>query len=494
MPRTAATIAVVALRLWSREVARLLAVPVSRVAAALVVAGACAVAMGALLAFAASSNLPDELPVELRSAILGTSFGGAALTAGAIGVALCAAAPPRTALENLLALLPVGPVAARLGQLLPTLALGLGYTLALSSTAAVVVVRTAPHPGETALGLVAHVGLVVTALLVATGIFSLTETAAVRAARMPHAYATALAGAVALTATFAATLPDVLLPPPAPGADPGLSALLPHRAFAAAAAAPSALAWLTPLAWVATAIALTVLAARVHRAGAHPRRVVVPRGTRPLRASPFWALLWLELLVLIRTPQLVLVAILVPVSIAAVTLLASVPFAQPLVPSLAGAVVLIPALLGLHAPGRALPYDWVPDHVTARPALRVLPQLTAVALVASALSLPTLGAMLALGHVAPSGVGALALRGLLALTLALACGAVVPWSEQQPLSASAGGLLLAVVSVLLAFGISAASAGVAAGVESVLVALAAVLAMGVYASARLRSTGSSRAA
>jgi hypothetical protein len=480
-------VADVALRLWLREVARLLGVPVPRVVAALVVVGACAVALGGLLAVVAASNLPTELPPELRSAIVGTSFGGAALTAGAIGVALSVAAPARTALQNLLALLPVGPVAARLGQLLPTLLLSLGYTLAVSSTAAVVVIRTAPHPGAVALGLAAVFALIVTVLLVAVGVFSLVETAAARALRLPHAYATALAGVATLGATLAATVPDVLLPPPAPDTDPGLTGLLPHRAFAAAATAPSALAWLVPLAWVALAVAITVLAARVHRPGGPPRRLVVPRRTRPLRATTGWGLLWLELLVIVRTPQPALVALVVPLAVAGVALVARIPYAEPVVPSLAAAVVLVPSLLALQVPGRTLPFDWATDVLTARPAARLLPQFVAVALVASTIAAPTLAVLLALGLVEPSAVGGLLLRGLVALALALACGAIVPWSEQQPLSASAGGLLFALASVLLALGISAATTALGADVEAPLLVLVAALAGAVYASARRRA-------
>ena len=495
MPGSTHTIAAVALRLWLREIARLLAVPVRRVVAALVVAGAGALALGGLLAAVAAANLPDELPAELRSALVGTSFGGAALTAGALGVALCVAAPTRTALQNLLTLLPVGPVAARIGQLLPTLLLALGYTLAISSTAAVVVVRTSRRPIEVALGLAAEFALVTTVLLVAVGLFSLVETAATRVGRLPHAYATALAGSAALAATLAATVPDVLLPPPAPGTDPGLAGLLPHRAFATAATGvPSVLGWLTPLAWVAVAAGITVLAARVHRPAPPPRRFVLPRRTRPLRATTGWGLLWLELLVLLRSPQPALVALAIPVAVAGVALVARLPHAASVVPSLASAVVLLPALLALHVPGRTLPFDWVPDLLTARPATRLLPQFTAVALVALALAAPTVAALLLLGLVEHAAVGGLAVRGLLVLTLALACGSLVPWSEQQPLSASAGGLLFALASVLLALGLSAATSALGAAAELPLLALAAVLTGALFASARLRTGGRPHAA
>jgi hypothetical protein len=488
MAAPARTIASIALRLWLREVARLLAVPVSRVVVALAVLAACALALGALLAAVAATNLSDALPPELRSAVVATSFGGAALTAGAIGVALSVAAPPRTALHNLLALLPVGPIAARIGEMLPTLLLALGYTLAVSSTAIVVVVRTASQPLQLVLGLVAELALVATVLVVAVGIFSLVETAAERLARLPRAYATALGATVALGATLAATVPDVLLPPAPPGTDPGLAALLPHRAFAAAAtAAPTVLPWLTPLAWVALGAAITVLAARVHRPARPPRRLVLPRGTRPVRASAGWGLLWLELLVLVRTPQPALVALATPVAVVGVAVVSALPYAAAVVPSLAGAVVLMPALLGLHVPGRTLPFDWIGDLLTGRPAARLLPQIAAVGLVAAVISAPALAAFLLLGLVEPSAVGGLLLRGLLALVLALACGAMVPWSEQQPLSASAGGLLLGIVSALLALGVSAAVSTLGAVAETPLVVLAALLAGGVFAGARRRA-------
>jgi|GEM_PF-5959049 hypothetical protein len=489
MPRRVFVIAAVAMRLWLREVARLLGAPVSRVVGLLVTAAACAAALGALLALASSSALPAELPSGLREAVLGTSFGGATLTAGALGVALSAAAPPRTALENLLALVPVGPVATRLGTLVPTLVLGLGFTLALSGTAAVLVVRTARHAGEVAAGLGALLGLVVATLLLATALYSLVATAAARVARVPPTYATALAGAASLAAVFAATLPDVLLPPVPPGTAPGPSGLLPHRAFATAAAAPNAISGLAPLAWVVAALLLSVLAARVHGPGLPPRRPTAPRGTRPLRRSPRWGLLWAELLVLARSPQTVLVAAVLPLAVAGVALVVRVPFAAPLVPPLATGVVLLPALLGLQATGRTLRSDWAVDAVTARPAMRLLPQAAAVALAAAALAAPVLVALVALGIVAPSDVGAVAARGGLAVSLALVCGAVVPWSEQQPLSATAGGLLFALASVIVTLGLSSATETLGPAAEGPLLALAAAVALAGYAGARRAAGG-----
>jgi hypothetical protein len=164
--RGTGAVAGVALRLWLREVARLFGVPVGRVVAGAIGAGVLALVLGGMLALVATQELDARLPVELAGPILGSSFGGAALTGGGIAVALCAASPPRTALQNLLDLLPVSRASTRIGQLLPVVLMGFGFSLALSSTGVFVVAKLSSDVAAFAVGLAALLLLLASALLI----------------------------------------------------------------------------------------------------------------------------------------------------------------------------------------------------------------------------------------------------------------------------------------------------------------------------------------
>jgi hypothetical protein len=482
--RGTGAVAGVALRLWLREVARLFGVPVGRVVAGAIGAGVLALVLGGMLALVATQELDARLPVELAGPILGSSFGGATLTGGGIAVALCAASPPRTALQNLLDLLPVSRASARIGQLLPVVLMGFGFSLALSSTGVFVVAKLSSDTAAFAVGLTALLLLLASALLITVALYSLLETLAQRA-RLPAPYATAIAGAITFGLVAAATVPDLLLPhPPASAGDP--PELLPHRAFASAVAAPSLGGWLLACGWVLLAAALTLLAAGTHRAAATPRRYVIPRGTRPLHRSAWWGHLWLETLVAIRSPQLVVVALAIPLAITGVAVVARQPLAEPFVPSLASGIAALPSLVALSSVGRTMPFRWMSALLTAHPGGWVAPKAVGAVALAVPMATPALGALLVLGLLDPDAVAGVVSRAALLLALALACGTFVPVSEQQPLSATIAALLLATLYLLGTLTLAAAESALGSASGTPLAVAATAIALGVYAAATAR--------
>ncbi|OZB81532.1 MAG: hypothetical protein B7X41_16795, partial [Microbacterium sp. 14-71-5] len=187
--RRVGAVGAASLVLWTREVARLLGTTTRAVRIGASLGGVLAALFGLSLALVAGQQLTAEVPAELRSSLVRTSFAAAALTAGLVAVVLCVSAPARTALQNLLDLLPVSRAEARIGQLVPVLAAGLLYSAALTSTSVVVVVRTGSGPGGIALGLVAYALLLLVALVVTVGLFSLLQTAGRSWVRLPAPYA-----------------------------------------------------------------------------------------------------------------------------------------------------------------------------------------------------------------------------------------------------------------------------------------------------------------
>jgi hypothetical protein len=445
------TVARVTVILWIREVARVLHTTRRHVALGIVASTVLAGALGAMLAIVAASQVTADIPHELRATILRTSFSGSVLSAGAIAVALSLSAPQRTALQNLLDLLPISRGAARLGQLLPILIVGFVYSVALSSTGLVVISRAALTTAEAAVGMTACFILIAVALLLAVSLFSLLQSATALI-RLPAQYGAAVAGLLTLGTVLSLTVPDIFASAPA-GPGQNLPAdLFPHRAFAGAVASPSVLGWTLVIAWIVAAVASAWAAAVGYRPEAKPHRYRLLRGTRPLARTPFWGDLWMESLIAIRNQQYVLVVCIIPVAIGAVWMASLDSSTAIVATSLAGSLTVLPFMLALYAVGRTARFQWIATMATARRRLHVTPKAVTYFGVALVLAVPTAMAFVALGLLPPDALGSTMLRWVVATFVALVAGTLVPYSEQQPLSATAGGFILAVTYLLVSLG------------------------------------------
>jgi len=486
--RQARAVARATLSLWVREVARLLGTSVRTVVAGVVVAVALAAVLGLALAVVAGAQLDGALPVDMRFAIVRTSFASAALTAGAVAVILSLSLPPRTALQNLLDLLPVARTAARLGQFAPILLVGGIYSLALTSTSVVVLLRTSVSPGESIAGIALFLVLLAISLLLAAALFALLQVAALRLFRLPSSYAATVAGVLSLAAVIAVSAPDILAMQSALAVSWGAAELTPSRILARLATAPSFAVGVAGAGWASLAAVLFWSAARLHVPAARNRSILLFRRTSPPRRTPWWGLFWSETLTAIRNPQFVITAMLLPFAIVAVALLTLVPNATPIVPGIAGALPVLPFMLGLYAVGRTLRARWIPTLVTARRAVWIVPAALAQTAVSAAFAVAALGAVVLLGLLPAVQVPDVLLRCALASAVALAGGALVPYSEQQPLSVTAGGFLVGTLYALTSLGIGWAAENAAPGTDRVLVVAAIVAFAGLYALAALRQS------
>jgi len=479
--RRVGAVGAASLVLWTREVARLLGTTTRAVRIGASLGGVLAALFGLSLALVAGQQLTAEVPAELRSSLVRTSFAAAALTAGLVAVVLCVSAPARTALQNLLDLLPVSRAEARIGQLVPVLAAGLLYSAALTSTSVVVVVRTGSGPGGIALGLVAYALLLLVALVVTVGLFSLLQTAGRSWVRLPAPYAATFAGAVAIAAVLAATAPDILAPPSILAAGWSPAELLPSRIFARAAvsfepgAAAAAAVWML--------LAALVLWAGSRQRGPEGTRTGAPvlRGSRPLVRNAWWGRLWVELLVAVRNPQFLTTALLLPLGVAALAALRQVPAAMLIVPALAGALPVLPFVLAVQSVGRTMAVHWVPALAAGGGAPWRWPKALAAATAGAGLALPVLIAILATGLIPVAQLPDILLRCLLGLVTALLCGAVVPYSEDQPLSATVGGFLLALLYMSSTLAIGWAGMNAAPGTDRLLIVAVAIVFAGLFA-------------
>ncbi|MCD2499478.1 hypothetical protein [Microbacterium nymphoidis] len=468
------------LTLWVRDVARVTHTSTRQVFAGVIVSAVLATALGAMLALIAAGQIVSDVPAELRTSMLRSSLGGGVITAAAIAVAVGASAPPRTALQNLMDLLPVGRAQARLGQMLPSFAVSVAYTVALSTSGALVLVRLNPHPAASAASLTLYALLLVTALVLSTGMMTLLHSAAC-ALRLPHQYGIAIAGVLTLGAAMGATVPDIFATQPADGSAWGPLDLLPHRAFARFADAFAPIDGALPVLWIAAAAALMWAASRTTVAASASRRPSFPRGTRPPMATAFWAHAWAESLIAVRSPQFLTVAVLAPVAMAGLWAVAAHPVVAMLAPSLSGAVVVLPFMLALYAVGRTATFSWIARasgaSVRAHLGARALAYIVVPTLLAAPLALIAVST----GLLPLANLGTTALRCLLATLAALLAGALVPYSEQQPLSATAGGFVLAVIYLLVSLGITWVSTDVLPDTEAGLTIAAIAVFAGGYA-------------
>lgn len=467
------------LTLWLRDVARVTHSSTRQVIIGVTISGVLAAALGAMLALIAAGQVVSDVPPELRTSMLRSSFGGGTITAAAIAVAVGASAPPRTALQNLMDLLPVSRAQARLGQLIPTFAISLAYTVALSTSGGLVLVRLNPEPAMRVAALALYGVMLVTALVLSTALMALLYSAA-GALRLPHQYSIAIAGALTLGAAMAASIPDIFATQPADRTLRDPLDLLPHRAFASLADGFAFFDAVLPALWVVGAGGLMWAASRTRTVSAASKRPALPRGTRPPMLTPFWGHVWTESLIAMRSPQFLTVTLLAPVAMAGLWASARHPVVAMLAPSLSAAIVVLPFMLALYAVGRTAPFGWIARAAGAGAGAHLGARLVASLAVPALLAVPLM-IIAAAAHLLPlENIATTALRCLLATVAALVAGSLVPYSEQQPLSATAGGFVLAVMYLLVSLGITWVSTDVLPGAEVGLTLAAIALFAGGY--------------
>lgn len=434
-----------AVRMWARELARTFRTTPRLIAVAAVVGLVVAVVVGGLLAALTGSQLGGGLPAELTRRILGTAFAGAAMIATAVAVVAAISMPAHTALESLLELLPVGRAVTRIGLLLPVCCAALAYAAVMTVTTPVVILALLPEPADLARALALHVLLLVVVEVLAVAGFLAIAAGLGRLLRLPRQYATVASAAIVIGGVLVVTGADIL--PADPSAEPlwGAAGYAPHRAIAALALGVAGVRELAVLAvWIAaTVVAVLLTGVRARRAGVSSPITLLRRLPGP--STPRGALVRLELLAAVRTPQVIVVAAASLGALGLAWAASSGPPYDMLTPWLAGAAVTLPFFLSAYAAGRTSRMRWLSRLLGAADHAWIGPAAIASAVIGAAIAAPAFVLAVALGLTPLDDVPQLAARAAIALFAGLLGGALVPYSEEQPVAAAVTGFTVGIV-------------------------------------------------
>lgn len=439
-----ARIAGLSATLWLRELSLVLRLRERQVIALGGCIVALAVAIGTLLGLASSAQISQDLPVELRAVLLRTAFAGAAITAATVAAVLCSSLPPRTALQQLLELLPVSRLTAVLGQLFPVLLVTFGFAAVLSATPLAIQWRMQRDPLVAVLDTAGFVLLLVVLVLLAIAGYSAVEALSGR--YLPTQYAAAFAMVSTIGLALIAAGPDLIAVGPAATGLSDPRQLAPHLLAATALGTGGPGYWLGLPLWAGIGIALLAVAGRAGRRSRAITSVKWITTTRP-RRGPWWTSVWAESLIAVRAPQFVIALLLIPFGFVLALWLYRIPQLVDVARALAQLLLAVPFAHALYAVGRTYRFRWLADQLSARPSGWVWPKLVAYLTVGSLLSAPLAGMAIGLDLMAPVDLGTALPQALSFGAICLLAGTLIPYSEEQPLSMTAAGFLSALLSL-----------------------------------------------
>lgn len=439
-----ARIANVSAVLWLRELSSVLRLRERQVVALGALIMALAAAVGTLLGLASSAQVSQDLPVELRAVLLRTAFAGAAITAAAVAAVLCSSLPPRTALRHLLELLPVSRLTAVLGQLFPVLLVTFGLAVVLSGTPLAIQWRMQRDP---LLAVLDTAGLMVLlGVLVLLSVAGYSAVEALSGRYLPTHYAAAVAMVSTIGLALITAGPELIAVGPAPAGLWDPRQLTPHLLASTALSTGGAGYWLGLPIWTSIGLGLLAVAGWAGRTSCLTVSVRWLTGSRP-RRGPWWTSAWAESLIAVRAPQFVVALLLIPFGFMLALWLSRTPQLADVARALAHLMLAVPFAHALYAVGRTYRFRWLADHLSARPSGWVWPKLVAYLAIGSLLAVPLAGVAIALGLLAAAELGTALPQALAFGAICLLAGALIPYSEEQPLSMTAAGFLSALLSL-----------------------------------------------
>ncbi|MBT1679808.1 hypothetical protein [Curtobacterium aurantiacum] len=426
---------------WMSELAGAFNVSRLRVllCAAFTVAGI--LALGLALGLTTVSTLSSQVPAPIAAFMVETAASGALLSAALVTVVLALTAPAGSALDHLLCLLPVTNSARAIGRSLPLTVLTTIGSTALCVPAMLVAGRVLDLIEATryVVALLAGVALVEA---LAQGLLHAVGSLMQSWLRTPFAVSSTISGAVTIGAALVAFGPGVVVPSGlAPDDAPAFS--LPRLISDVATSRRPDLAWPVFVSYFVVTIVFVWAVSKISTSKAVPSAFALLPADRILRGpqGPFLS----QLLVMIRAPQTSLAIA------GAICLLATTAWAlPPSVPAevhdgLAMAVPSAGCALVLFGPGRVLPWAWTGTALGRRRTWWFAPVAVAH-VVAAALAWTGLsGAALLLGVVQFDELPGMVFRATLLFLSAALAGALVPWSDTQPMSGSVGLMLTTVL-------------------------------------------------
>lgn len=442
----ASTVARATVKLWTREVASLFRVSQRKLTLITIGGTVLACVFGLVLGFATASQLSSAIPLELRKNILFTAFGNAVLTTTLVSAILCVTMPARTALQTLLEMLPISRRLAMAGQLAPLLCLGFVLSGALSTVALVLVAKMYGDPVRVSVAAVALAVLVLVVQLTAVSLFTIVSGLLRRFLGLPQQYSATLAAGAVIALGILSMIGDVFALGPIREEAVSWRMMLPNRIAANTVANPDVAAIIGVSVWAIIAAVLTLASAALHGQGDGPSTIRLFTRTRPFH-GPFGASVWADVLVAVRSPQAVTTVLALIDAIAVVQCMVANPLLHDIARPLATSVPVMPFYLSVYAVGRTLRTHWVGIHLLARRSWWIFPKFVGYLALSSAISIPAIGAELALQLVAVGDLPAILSRALLAFSAALLAGTLVPYTDEQPLSIAIAGFSAAIIYI-----------------------------------------------
>lgn len=406
-----------------------------------------AVALGFLLALIAVSGLNVKIPIELRSTILRTSIGGSVIIAGTIATILCITTPASNALNTLLDLLPISRVHAHIGMRMPFLIVGLSFSIPLSATACLIIVRLSSGWTDFLLSLTILVATILVALTTATGLFTIIHFFLRQYLRIPYNYATIMAGAIVIASSISTAIGDIVTLHPSTESGFKFADLLLHRVSASIVANPLTVGgWLGLAAWGLVGLLTFISSGHLHDQNLTKTPVLIFHGLTP-SLSPVRGSLWFTFLLTARSSQFFMAALLPIPLLTTMWLFREHPFLLETQEAFALIIPSLPSYLAVYAVGRIIHSRWIGTMTTASSDWWIWPTIIVYTTISLTIATLVATAEITLGFIAINNLHELYSRVVLTVACALLGGALVPYNEEHPLTITAAGLATLVITM-----------------------------------------------
>lgn len=394
-------------------------------------------ALSFMLAASVSSELEDEILASFRHQILQTTLASSMLSTCLLTVILTLVSPARTELQRLLDMLPVNAMDVRIGQLLPSLGLANGASLALSSATIAVAWGSRSNLATFTLTMLSLVVSILTMETLSFGLVILL-TRASRAMKLPSSIATFMAASIVIIFGIAQSAFDILTPTFRTSESfQWMDALLLNRTWAGLVSNPMSIEyWAGIVAWILVSSVVAVVASRWKAPSAQIEEVPIGRNLRFPRGV-LWASSWLKLLLLLRRPQTIMVVGILPVGIVLVSRLLDAPVTHLLGVAAAMSLPVMPMFISVYAVGRTRQITWLNRHIVVTMTSWITSKLFAYGAFGVVVGGITLAIEVRLGQLGINAVPNVALHAGTALAAGLLGGSIIPVSDSQPLSTAA---------------------------------------------------------
>ncbi|MFF3026343.1 hypothetical protein [Microbacterium sp. NPDC057944] len=445
-------------RLWRRELASVFGIRERTLLISVAVFGAAMVAFSAFLAWTLGAFVASVAPASAtltdQRSLLRLILAGLMTGTTVYFLVVCSSLPPRDRLSNVLVVLPVTRWRSAVGTLLPAMGFGLAVAIVFGFPTLPMLVELVDPTRFRIESVGAFLGMIVLTALLVPGLFFTVRDVLIRVTRMPLAYSLALAVGVTLLAVFAVAGGD-LIPRPSIDGDDLWSLLLLPRAMSevlqpeASDATRQLVAWGAVALWslLAVGLVVAVLRSTVMLDG---RVYASPSVRIPERGSSWTGALLFEVAVLTRLPQFVVSSLVLGLSTVALPLMFLQPEASAAVDQVVALPVVVAFALGAYSYGSTRRSHWC-GAVLGRPRLWVVSKLVACFLVSAVMAAPYL-VMMALAGLPGERLLDVAMLGLGMWCSAALAGVLVPFSVDQPLSATVTSATTAGLWTLSTFG------------------------------------------